>query len=358
MSDELEDKESKTEEPTPRKLEKALEKGQVAYSKELTSFFMLLALCIITTFIIPYSSGRIGMELKLLIEHAGEIELIQPSAMKIITDIIGKALVFAIPIFIFIILIIIFSAFMQHGQFLFATDQLTPKLERISLQKGFERLFSLKSIVEFLKGIFKVILTASIIYFVLREDLKMMPMYPAMGKAQIISELYKVIRDILVAITIFMLAIGIADFFYQKYEHNKNLKMSRKEIKDEFKQTEGSPEIKKKQRQLMRENVKQNISESVPKADVVITNPEHYSVALSYDYNKNSVPIIEAKGLDHLAFKIREIAEKNDIPILEDPPLARALYLVEVGQEIPTEHYEAVAEIISYVYKLKNKKVN
>lgn len=355
MSEDAEDKDSKTEEPTPKKLEEALEKGQVAYSKELTSFLMLLTITLVSLFIIPFSAKKIGFDLQMLIEHSGEMQLTQRGVADIIINIVNKSLLFSIPIFLFLIVIIIMSAFFQHGQFIFAPEQITPKLERISIQSGLKRLFSTKSLVEFLKGIFKVTLTAIVIYFVVMDDVKIMDIYPVMELNRIISELYKVIKDIFVSITIIMFAIGIADLIYQRYEHHENLKMSKKEIKDEYKQTEGSPEVKRKQREKMRQASSGRITDTVPQADVIITNPEHYSIAIKYDANENEVPVIVAKGVDNMAFKIREIANNNDIPIVENPPVARALYLIEVGSEIPVEHYEAVAEIISYVYKIQNR---
>ena len=355
MADESEDKESKTEEPSQRRLEEAIEKGQVAYSREMTSFLMLLSLTIVTIFILPFSTKKISLNLKSFIEHSTDIDLSPPGLAKVMISIFNSALLSIVPIFCFIISIIIFSSFMQHGQFIFAPDQIMPKLSRISLQEGFKRLFSKKSLMEFLKGIFKVSLTGAVIYFVVLDDVKIMTLYPTMPEGQIVKELMKVIRDILMAITAIMFAIGVADFFFQKYEYFKNLMMSRKELKEEYKQTEGNPDVKRKQRQLMTSRAKKRMLSNVPKADVFITNPEHYSIALSYEQGKMRAPIIVAKGLDLVALKIREIANEHDIPIVQNPPLARALYKVELDKEIPIEHYEAVAEIISYVYKLKKK---
>lgn len=355
MSEDLEDKESKTEDPTPKRLEEALEKGQVAYSKEVTSFLMLLTISIVSMLFIPFAANRIGTSLKIFVEHSAEMQFTQQGYAAILITLVNKALLFATPIFLSLVAIIILSGFFQHGQFIFAPDQLMPKLERISLKSGIGRLFSTKSFIEFLKGIFKVIVTTFIIYFVVMDDVKIMDLYPTMNHGLIINELYKVIKDILMSITIFMFVIGTADVIYQKYEHFKNLKMSRKEVKDEYKQTEGSPEIKKKRREKMQQLSKGRITEAVPKADVIITNPQHYSIALKYVAGEDDIPIIVAKGLDNMALRIREIAKDNDIPIVENPPLARALYLVDIDDVIPVEHYEAVAEIISYVYKLQNR---
>lgn len=356
MSDELEDKESKTEEPSQKRIEESIEKGQVVTSREVTSFMMLLSLALITIFMLPYISSKIALNLKILIEHSGNIEMNGPNISKIIFDLFNNALLAIIPIFLFLICMIIFSSLIQHGQFIFAPDQIMPKYERISLAKGIERLFSLKSFVEFFKGLVKLTFTAIIIYLVVIDDIKIMPLYPSMTQAQIVKELFQIIKDIIIAITLIMAAIATMDFSYQKYEHHKNMMMSRQELKEEYKQTEGSPEIKKKQKQLRSAQAKKRMMSNVPKADVIITNPEHYSIALQYKHNEMRAPLLVAKGLDNIAMKIREIAREHDIPIIENPPLARALYLVELEQEIPMEHYEAVAKIISYVYKLKKKK--
>jgi flagellar biosynthesis protein FlhB len=358
MSDELEDKDSKTEDPTPKRLEESLEKGQVAQSKEVTSFIMLLTFALSLFYFIPFSANKIALSLKDIIEHSGSLNFTEQGFADIFKNAINKSLLYVVPLFLFLIIAIVMSSFMQIGQFIFAPDQIMPKPERISLKSGFGRLFSTKSLVEFLKGIFKVTLTGLIIYFVVMDDVKIMTLYPFMTDSLLIKEMFKVVKDILLSITVVMFVIASADLFYQKYEHFKNLKMSRKEVKDEHKQTDGNPEIKKKQRQQMMKLSRGRMLENVPKADVIITNPEHYSIALQYDPNTKRAPIIVAKGLDHLAMKIRKIADENDIPIIANPPLARALYLVDLETEIPLDHYEAVAEVISYVYKLKNKKLH
>lgn len=356
MSEEGEDKESKTEQPSHKRLEEAIEKGQVPYSREVTSFLMILALSVTSIFLLPITAKKLVINLRQFIEYSGDVNFTPPGLSKMVFEELNQVLLMVIPAFIFIVLVVIFSAFIQHGQFLFATDQIMPKFSRISLPEGLKRLFSFRSVSEFLKGILKVSITACIIYFVVIDDIKIMALYPDMDIWKIIKELFTVVKDILISITILMFVISIADLFYQKYEHIKNLMMSRQELKEEYKQMEGHPEVKKKQRQLMQSKSKNRMMANVPKADVVITNPEHYSIALQYKQEEMSAPIIVAKGMDLIALKIREIATENDIPIIPNPPLARALYKIELDQPIPVEHYEAVAEVISYLYKLKNKK--
>ncbi len=357
MSEESEDKESKTEQPSERKLEESLDKGNIAYSREVTSFMMLLSLTIVTIFILPFTVERVGFSLRLIIEHAGTNELNEFGFGNLIIQSFNRAIFFVLPIFICIISMVILSSFMQQNRFIFAPDRMMPDISRISIMQGIKRMFSLKSLVEFGKGIIKIIITGTIIYYIVMSDIKALSLYPTMPNEVAIKQLFKIINDILISICLFMCAVAVADFFYQKYEHIKGLMMSRHEIKEEYKQTEGSPEIKRKQRQLMQSSAKRRMMTDIPDADVIITNPQHYSIALRYIQGEMIAPIIVAKGLDLIAFKIRKIAEEHDVPIVENPPLARALYVIDLGSPVTVEHYEAVAEIISYVYRLKRKKI-
>lgn len=354
--EDLEDKESKTEQPTQRKLEKAVEKGNTLNSREVMNFAMLLSLTLIVAFFIPFFSRKISYILRGIIEHSHEIEVDIPGSLSsIMIYEFNQILLYTSPIYIFLIFIIIFTNFLQKGEFIFATEQFTPNLDRISIMKGLQRLFSMKSFAEFLKGIFKITLVGLIIYMVVYDDVQILSLYHEMSVGAMLRELYKIIIDILICVVVMMFIIASADFFYQKYEYIKSLMMSKYEIKQEYKQTEGSPEIKRKQRQIMMDRAQKAMMSMVPKADVIITNPTHYSIALQYDPETMSAPIVLAKGLDNIALKIREIGKKNKITIVENPPLARALYNVDLNQEIPLEHYETVAQIISLIFKQKGK---
>ncbi|MDX1916671.1 MAG: flagellar biosynthesis protein FlhB [Rickettsiaceae bacterium] len=357
MAEEPEDQESKTEQPSERKIEESFEKGNIAYSREVTSFMMLLSLALIVYFIIPFTTSKIGINLKSIIEDAGQTDFTEEGVGKIIIQSFNRAVFFCIPIFLSIVVIIIFSNIAQQGRFVFSPEKLLPDLSRISLASGVKRLFSLKSFMEFFKGLLKITITAIIIYYIVISDIKALTIYPMMPHEVVIMQLFKIVNDILISICVFMFIIAVSDFFYQKYEYLKGLMMSRHEIKEEYKQTEGNPDVKRRQRSLMQSSAKRRMLSRVPEADVVITNPEHYSVALYYEKGKTLAPIIVAKGLDLVALKIREIAKENKVPVIENPPLARALYLVDLEKPIPVEHYETVAKIISYVYSLKKKKL-
>ena len=225
------------------------------------------------------------------------------------------------------------------------------------MAKGFKRLFSLRAIIEFVKGLLKISIITVVLIAVLLPD------FDDLGKLVIfdITATLAVLRDEslkLLAAVLFVLAIiAIADFVYQRWEHARNLRMTKQEVKDEFKQTEGDPQIKGKIRQLRSERARKRMMAAVPQADAVITNPTHYAVALSYNQETMQAPIVTAKGSDHLALRIRQIAEENDVPVVENPPLAQALYHgVDIDQEVPQQHYRAVAEVISYVFSLRGRR--
>jgi len=349
---EEEDKDAKTEEPSQKKLEEALEKGQVAYSKEITSFFVLFFLTLAVIWVIPHFLETSAISLRFLVENAGNISVDKGMLGLVLYKFLSKFLLLLLPIFTIVILAPIISSYIQHGEFIFTTEQLMPQLSRLSIIKGFKRLFSIKSFVEFVKSFFKVLLVSILVYFVIANDIKQFPQYQNLSIGGILNELRLVVNHILISVSIVVLIIAALDFFYQKYEHYTSLKMTKHEQKEEYKQTEGSPEIKRKIRQLRKEQAQKRIKQTVPKASVVITNPEHYAVALQYDRTMKA-PVLVAKGLDLIAQKIKEIADQHNVPIVENPPLARALYKdVKINDEIPVEHYEAVAKIISYVMAL------
>jgi flagellar biosynthetic protein FlhB len=221
---------------------------------------------------------------------------------------------------------------------------------------GAKRLFSLKSVVELLKGIVKIALVAAIAYMLISPQIEEIEKYVQMDPLESFDELYFLVIKLFVGVVAVLAVLALADFLYQRYEFMKQMRMSIQEIRDEHKQSEGDPMIKSRLRQIRMERARARIMASVPQADVVITNPTHYSVALKYDLDSMGAPVVVAKGVDDVAFRIREVANENDIPIVPNPPLARALFdTVEIDQEIPDDHYKAVAEVISFVFKLKNR---
>lgn len=353
---ESDDDSQKTEQPTEKRLRDAVEKGQVIYSREVTNFFLVLALTIIIATLIPDLFKKTVSSLNPYLESSYDLLITKDNVGKIFKDIL--LIIFKIIIIptSFIMIAGLTSTFIQAGGINFSSSPLSPKLEKISLIKGAKRIFSISSVVEFIKGIVKIIVVALTAYLVVRPELNRLNQIHDYDIRFGLIFLFDLTIKMLIAICCILFFIALFDYLYQRYKYYNQLKMTKHEIKEEYKQSEGNPEIKAKLRRLRSERARQRLSTIVPKSTVILTNPTHYSVALEYDKEFSPTPKVIAKGQDFLALRIREIAKKHDIPIIENKPLARALYnSVEIGQEIPVSYYKAVAEIISYVYKLKNK---
>jgi flagellar biosynthetic protein FlhB len=259
------------------------------------------------------------------------------------------------PLFIAVMLAGVIGNVMQFG-FLFTTKPLIPKFEKLNPIKGLKRIFSLKTVVEGIKTTLKVAVAFGVGAWLFMKFLIEIPKLELMSFFEQLKWFEEKALILIFAMLGVFLVFAAIDFIYQRYSYKKSLRMSKQEIKDEYKQTEGNPEIKSKIRQLQREMAKKRMMSEVPKADVVITNPTHYAVAIRYDKTKDEAPRVIAKGVDNLALKIKEIAREHDIMIVENPPLARELYkLVEVDELIPKKLYKAVAEVLAFVYKAKGK---
>lgn len=354
MADDQDDSQ-KTEDPTPKRLEDARKKGQVVNSREVTSFFLLMLLALLVSVFVVNLMTKMQLVLRPLIEKADlfEADLNGLSAIVSHTAIEATKIV-SIPLSAAMIVIIV-SSYMQHGHVLTA-QSMVPKLNRISPIAGFKRIVSLRSVVEFLKGIIKIGIVGFCIWFAIQSDLNAIKTLPSGSVHDLIGFLVMLIGKALIAVCIIMFFIAAMDYAYQYYEYMKSMKMSMQEIKDEYKQQEGDPHVKQKLRQIRAERSRNRMMQAVPDSDVVITNPTHFAVALKYESGVMQAPIVVAKGADLIAKKIREIAEENDVPLVRNPPLARALFdSIDLGEEVSTEHYKAVAEVISYIYKLKGK---
>jgi len=355
MAEQEQDKSQKTENATPKKLEDASKKGQVAKSQEINHFFMLVSITFVILFFSNNFLVNIGEIILPFIESPHKISTDAGNILRVSFEVGIKLIaIVSIPI-VFFILAAILGNFIQHKP-VFSAEQIKPKLSKISLIAGAKRLFSPRSLVEFGKSIAKLFIIGGVIILVVWPDRKILPQMMTVES----SELFKIIKfstlKIFLAVVIIMFFLSIIDFSFQKYEHLKNLKMSKQDIKDENKQSEGDPQIKARIRSLRAERSRQRMMSSVPNADVIITNPTHYAVALEYDGSSMEAPKLLAKGKNKIALKIREIADDNDIPIVENPPLARGIFSsVEIGQEVPPEHYKAVAEVIGYVMKVKGE---
>ncbi|MCC6598340.1 MAG: flagellar biosynthesis protein FlhB [Alphaproteobacteria bacterium] len=349
------DDSQKTEDPTQKKIDESRKKGQVALSREVNNWVILLAGTIIISTMLPSIFVDLIVILRGYIENAAVFPGIPGGLRLVLGDRLLDVLhIMALP-FIVLMMAAFLSPFVQVGP-LYAPETIHMKWSKVSPVSGFKRLFSMRSLVEFAKGIVKIALigTVGVIilypYFDKFEHLIGLPM-------QALSiEIQTLVVRLMIGVLVVLMVLAAMDLVYQRYEHNKKMRMSRQEIKDEYKQTEGDPHVKGRLRQLRSEKARQRMIQAVPSADVVITNPTHYSIALKYDPDKMEAPLCVAKGIDDVALRIREVAKEHDIILFENRPLARTLYdTVEVDETIPPEQYKAVAEVISYVFKTRGR---
>jgi flagellar biosynthetic protein FlhB len=346
----------KTEEPTSRRIEEAVKKGQIAFSREVTNLLMFITLALIVVWLIPAMARPAINFLEKFITSPEDIDLSYENFDDFFAGIIKKiVIIFSIPVVITIFAAFI-SSMIQNG-IVYSIEPLIPKLEKISILKGVKKMFSMRSFVEFAKGILKIIAIGYITYIIFDMNQAKIIASVDSSLSGIMDGFMHLAFLIILGACILMLLVAIVDFLYQKFEYIKSLKMSKKELKEEYKQTEGNPEIKAKLRQIRQERARKRMMAAVPKADVVIRNPTHYAVALSYEQNVMTAPKVVAIGQDLIALNIIKVAEEHDITIVTNRNLAKALYdTAELDEEIPLEHYKAVAEVIAYVYNLKNKK--
>lgn len=348
------DSSDKTEEPTPHKLREARKKGQIAKGKDLTGAIGLLAIF----FLLQAVAYRTWMLVKQL---AVQLFLFIPDAFSpdtVSQVLMTSLLIFAqilTPLFIGIVVVIVFIEIIQT-QALFYPGAIQPDIKKLDPIAGFKKFFSLKQYVETLKSIAKILAIVGLIYFAVKDYLAFFFIAGQMPLMQAMALVGKVVMRIVIQIGIFYLLIALLDYFYQRYEYLKSLKMTKKEIKDEYKQLEGDPMIKQRQRDQQRELAQSRQMGAVPGADVVVTNPTHIAIAIKYDARMMTAPIVLARGQNLIAQTIRDIADGAYVPVIQNPPVAQALYkTTRAGQAIPADYYRAVAEILAFVYTLKRK---
>lgn len=352
---EEEDESSKTEDPTPKKLEESRKKGQVAVSREVNNWLMLCAGTVLVMFVGPDVMSDLKNHMKIYIEHAGQLPQIPGGLYSLLGDSFFKILsILALPL-LMLMFVAFMGPFLQTGV-LFAPEVLKPDISKISPLKGFKRLFSARSLMEFVKGILKIGIISVVGYLIVSPFFGAIDGVVGVPTAKMLEILRSLFGKMMTGVLVVLIVIAVIDLVYQRMEHYKKMRMTKQEVKDEYKQAEGDPHVKAKLRQLRRERAGARMMQAVPEADVVITNPTHFAVALKYTPKEMNAPVCVAKGQDLIAFRIREIAKEHNIEIYENPPLARSLYdLVEVEQEIPNELYKAVAEVISYVFRKQGK---
>ncbi len=348
-----EDDAQKTEEPTPKKLEEARKKGEVAQSQELKTWFMLAAGTAVLAGAGPMIAIRIRDPLNGYLGRMHEIELERSGALNVLTTLMYDVfLVLLIPFSVFIVAALVGNRIQHSG--VFTLEKLKPDLSKLSPLKGMKKFTSSRMPVDFAKTIGKLAALGIIVFIIVYPERSRLDTIMMLPPIEIVTLIHLMSVKLMLGVLILLTIIAASDFSYQKYQHQKKLRMTKQEVKDERKQTDGDPKIKQRLRSIRMERHMQRMMASVPRADVVITNPTHYAIALEYKHGQMEVPVLIAKGVDDVAMRIREVAEEHGVPFVENPPLARALYAsVELDQEVPPDHYKAVAEVISYVMKLR-----
>ena len=343
------DDSQKTEEPTQKRLDEARDKGDVPTSREVQNWFMLVSAALIVALMLPTVAGNLSDALRVFVAAPHAIALDRGALVALFDKItLDVALALAMPIGLLVVAAVA-SSLVQHG-IIFTSEKMKPSFAKISPLGGLKRMFSLRSVTEMIKGLLKIALVAVVAWIVIEPVLPYLEVMPSGGILQSVGVLHDMATHILLGTVIALSFLALFDFLYQRFEHIKKLRMSKQEIRDEYKQMEGDPLIKSRLRSIRMERSRQRMMQAVPNADVIITNPTHFAVALQYDQATMDAPRVIAKGVDEVAFRIRAKAESCNIAIIENPPLARAIYgTVEIDETIKAEHYQAVAEIIAFV---------
>jgi flagellar biosynthetic protein FlhB len=347
----------RTEKATPRRRQKARDEGRVARSTELNSAIVILFGCF-TLFVM---GSHLTNELKQMMYHtmanAPLIASSDPTQYKAFGDYILRFFIALGPVFAVMVVIALGVNIMQVG-FKITPKAVEIKPDKLDVVKGLQRLFSLRSLVTFIRDTLKLVAVGVVAYFAVSAEFDDFFLLADVSTSQLATMMLRMALAIVLKIGLAILIIAAFDYAYQKYEFEKSIRMTKQEVRDEFRDTEGSPQIKARVRQIQREMSRKRMMQDVPTADVVVTNPTHLAVAIKYDQDVMAAPQVVAKGERLVAKKIREIAIEHDIPIVEDKPLARSLFKTcDVGDLVPQKLYRAVAEILAYVYRIKGRMV-
>ena len=345
----------KTEKATPKKRQDSRNKGQVAKSQDINSaillFFVFLFLLVFGSVMGEVFTGMYTYSFTKFIHW----EVTAATTEQVFFQMTMEAVKVVLPVMAVAVIAALLSNYIQFG-LLFSGEPLKFDLKKIDPIKGFKRIFSVRALVEFLKSLLKIVSIGGVCFVVLwlqKDELMLLSMKTV---SESISFFAQLTIQMGIAASLMLMFLSVFDYLYQRYDHEKNIKMSKQDVKDEYKKMEGDPLIKSRIKDTQRQMAQQRMMSEVPTADVIITNPTHFSIALKYDEEKSEAPFVVAKGADYVAFKIREIAEANGVMRIENRSLARGLYAaVEIGDSIPEEFYQSVAEVVAYVYKLQRK---
>lgn len=349
---------SKTEKATPKKRRDERKKGNIFLSRDIVVVATLLAGFFVIKLVFPMIYQNAAAFLReCIVMAAREKPISETLTRELVVKFSYLVLICAGPMMATAIFVTI-AATVAQTKPMFTAESLKPQFNRLNPLKGFTRLFSGKSLVEVLKGIIKISILLYMIYSFVLKHIAIFAKTLGTSLNASTAYLLKIVMEMILQVGMAFIVISAFDFFYQWWSYEKQIRMSKQEIKEEYKQMEGDPQIKGKIKEMQRRMAQNRMMQAVPQADVVVRNPTHFAVALRYDVEKDEAPVVVAKGADHIALKIVEIAENNQVSVIENRPLARALYAqTEIGQQVPPEHYGAIADILVYVYKLNNRKV-
>lgn len=354
MADDLGER---TEDPTGRRLGEARGKGQVAKSQDLGSAISMIGGLVLLAI---FGSGLVrvfGVVMRRSFEGDPGEMLDATTLWPAIRWALAQSAIAAAPILAVVMLVAAFSQYLQVG-WLFTLHPVKPKLTALNPVSGLKKIFGRRGLVKSGTGIAKMSLVGLVAWLVIARQLPRLAALPGMEAIAALRTILQLVVELAIWLLAILLIIAIADWIYQKWQHKHDLKMTKQEVKDERRMMDGSPEVKKRRMKMAMDIAMHRVQQAVPKADVVVTNPTHFAVALRYDPKTMRAPKVLAKGVDFMAFRIRNVAMASGIPIVERPPLARAIYWsIDVGREVSPEHYEAVAEVLAFVYRLKDKKV-
>lgn len=344
----------KTEEPTAKKRQDAAKKGQVGKSQELSTAFVLLIGFFVIKALWEQIYANIAGYTIYIFGHLNQ----NVDVENVIQLFIGMGVIFvntAMPIMLAVMVVGLAVNFFQVGLNVSA-EKIQPKFDNLNPINGVGRMFSKRSLVELVKSVLKIVVIGFFIYNYLKDEIFTMPQFIFYDLGTSLAKMSEIIFTLAFQVIGVIFVLAVLDFGYQKWQTTQDLKMTKQEVKDEFKQTEGDPQIKGKIRQKQRQMAMSRMMQEVPKADVIVTNPTHFAVALKYEKGMTA-PVVVAKGADFVAQKIKSVGRENDVPLVENRPLARALYAsTEVGNSVPRELYQSVAEVLAYVYRLKHRR--
>lgn len=351
-----ENKDQKTEEASSKRIADTREKGNFAQSREISSSFILLASIIAFSMVGKQATDIVMKTWYSVFSSIGTVNLDVHELFRLLKWNMQNFVFIIGPILIFIMVAGVLANILQTGGLRFSAHPLSLKWNKLSPLKGFGRIFSKTSLVELFKSLFKITIVSIIAYQTIKGHWDEVPTLMGYGVAQTLYFMGEVMIEIMTKVLLVMIILAAVDFIFQKYTYLENLRMTKQEVRDERKDIEGNPQIKNRIRSVQLEMTRRRMMAAVPEADVIVTNPTHFSVAIKYDVENYAAPVVVAKGQNHIALRIREIAKEHNVPLVEDKPLARTLYkTVDVGQLIPASLYKAVAEILAYVFKLKGK---